>query len=245
MIVTSVAQVNDMKKRDTVSTPPIIVYHADASTTYRIYPAVTVAKRDAISTPTLVAHWPAQMISAACSLVATGTIQTTVTSTAATPVVTSTTTSNVIINTVSTSTVTAVQTTYPFSPYFYLADTNNNRFISYDGSGSSVFALIFDNSEFIEGQTDSQSRLYYGNTYFARVNSITGLDRVQLIGNGDAAHALFCTLGNRAAGTGSFTCSVGGPNGQKNILQNCNNVLYIGTSVGGGCQQVALTAFAG
>jgi hypothetical protein len=174
-------------------------------------------------------------------LAATHAVQTTVTSAAATPVVTSTTTSNVVINTVSTSTVTAFQTSYPFSPYFNLRDSNNN-YISYDGSGSNAFALTFDAYPFISEQTDSQSRLNYGYTCWARVNSITGLDRVQLIGNGDSAHALFYTLGDRAAGTGSFTYAVRGPKGQQNILQNCNSVLYIGTTVKAGCQQVTLTA---
>lgn len=239
--VTSSTQVVSQKKRDADFT--ITIYYADASTTYVTYPTVgAVAKRDAIATPTLVAHWPAQKISAACSLVATGTTQTTVVSAAPTPVVTSTTTSDVTISSVSTSTQTVVPTSSPDSPNFYLQESQGQT-ITYDSRDRNVFDLVVSRGQYILGQIDSQSRLNYGGPFYARVDTITGLDRVQMVGNKDTAHTLFCTLGNRAAGTGSFACAVGTLGGQQNVFQNCSGVLFIGTSVGANCQAVTLTAY--
>ena len=105
-IVTVTVAKKKKKRIDDDDLLPKVVY-IDASATSLVTAIPTgVIKRAAFPTPDLIAHWPAQKISAACPLVATGSAFTTMISNTPTPVVVSTTTLQSIVYTVSTSTTT-------------------------------------------------------------------------------------------------------------------------------------------
>lgn len=246
-VVTVTAPAQKMKRDDDGS--HLMRVSIDAYTTSVINPVSTsVVKRAAVATPDLVAHWPAQKISAACSLVATGTALTTVTSVAATPVVTATSISTSTTTSISTSTTTTTAAkVYPTSGYFYVTDSAGNFILdSYSGGVDSLIpslrhadVLALDSGSFVHA-IDANN----GAPLFMSVQSITGNDQLFYDPNAADTNKIFCSLQNLAAASGSLTCSVGGPGGQENIFQLCNGNYYIGTSVASGCQQVTLTAIA-
>jgi hypothetical protein len=124
-------------------------------------------KRATISTPTLVAHWPAQKISAACSLVATGSAYSTVTSTGAMQVVTTTTTVDSTIYSVSTTTTSATASAPKSCPTQVVINDGSE-----DGTATPfVFSEgpnFFDNSG---GRLDllDDATLAHSGSYLARV----------------------------------------------------------------------------
>ena len=104
--VVTVTAANKKKRDDDGPLPETAYIEASPSLSVSTIPTGAV-KRAAISTPTLVAHWPAQKISAACSLIATGSAYSTITSNGAMQVVTTTTTVDSIIYSLSTTTTSA------------------------------------------------------------------------------------------------------------------------------------------
>jgi hypothetical protein len=105
--VVTVTAANKKKRDDDGPLPRTAYIETSPSLSVSAIPTGAV-KRAAIFTPTLVAHWSAQKISAACSLVATGSAYSTVTSTGAMQVVTTTTTTvDSIIYSLSTTTTSA------------------------------------------------------------------------------------------------------------------------------------------
>ncbi|KAG9693863.1 hypothetical protein KCU95_g6185, partial [Aureobasidium melanogenum] len=157
--------------------------YVDASTTSTLTAMPTgVVKRAAIPTPDLVAHWPAQKISAACSLVTTGTALTTVTSVAATPVVTSISTQIITTPSVSMSTTTVVAAKV-FSPsYAFLLDDSAGNSITnilLNGGGGAGTALFAATQSWAIFYLDSGSFLRVsGSHWYASVDSLTGHDQL-------------------------------------------------------------------
>ncbi|KAI4732541.1 hypothetical protein E4T50_16889 [Aureobasidium sp. EXF-12298] len=243
--VTTATAFSNKKKRDDDDDDslPLRVW-IDAYTTSIITASPTdMVKRGAIPTPSLVAHWPAQKISAACSLVATGTFTTTVTSIAATPVVTVVSILQSTTTSISTSTTTITTTKiYPTSGAFSIDDSAGNSFTygtgnppGFEAQQHSYAIMNLDSGSFLRGN---------GGSYYAYVASQTGNDRLLMGQNVPNANKLFCSLKNFAAASGALTCSVGGPGGQENVLQLCGTIYYVGTKVAAGCKQVTFTATA-
>jgi hypothetical protein len=239
-IATVTAAKKKKKREDDDDLLPKVVY-IDASTTSLVTAILTgVVKRAAIPTPDLIAHWPAQKISAACSAIATGTALTTVTSVAATPVVTAT---FVLISTttsvsISTTTTTAAKVYTP-STEFGLTDSAGNSVVS----GGNDHRLVASENFFVGLALDSDSFLHVdGSPDYVSVNSLTGHDQLFFLKDQPNTNKLFCTLQNFVKTSGSLRCSVGGPNGQQSIFQLCDGNYFIGTSVTAGCQQVTMTA---
>ena len=230
------------------ATTPVVVsvqYSTVVSNSIVTVTAANKKRRDrsaAIPTPDLVAHWPSQKISAACSLVATGTALTTVTSVVATPVVTAT---SILISTTSSISISTTTTTAarvrPESRVFPVRDSAGYVLANGFQNGKVAVIAVSTGADYL--QLDSGSFLYNGGArLFLGVNSITGHDQLFYLSSVPDANKLFCTLEYFDIASGSLTCSVGGAGGQQNIFQICGGNYYIGTSVTPGCQQVTLTA---
>ena len=225
------------KKRDD-GDAPAQRYWVNAYTTELMTGSPTsMAKRAAIPTPTLVAHWPDQKISAACSLVATGTALTTDFSAAPTPVVTKTTVSTSTTTTVSVSTTTVGTE----SGRFQLHDSAGNFFSYRYNSNTGKYEITTVTTDIVPLVLSPDGVLNAGIP--AGVASVTGNDQLIFDGSLADTNKLFCTLQNFATRNGPLTCSLGGFGGQDNIFQICGGKYHIGTAVGADCQQVTLTAY--